>query len=329
MITNIQEYDKKFTVFVTKFIFRMKSIKIFLVFFAVVFFTGQETFAQRYGSSKQYWSVGASLNLLNYFGDLVPQTGMMSTDFSKSGLGLGIVANRKLNSMVSARFGLSYGAIKGDDFASDFSDTQNGGYGRYKRNLHFRNRLIELNGGIVIDFFKNNSYYYKRTSIPTPYVTLGLSALYSNPQAVTPESFGGTWVNLQPLQTEGKAYSKMALAIPFGGGVKFKASSNIDIAVEVGLRYALTDYLDDVSDSYPTNMSDMSDLAKAMSNRSTETKAMMTGGIRDTGAVSTAPIESKAGKGRGGSANDMYLVTSFSVNYIIGSSRYASKYRRR
>jgi hypothetical protein len=65
-------------------------------------------------------------------------------------------------------------------------------------------------------------------------------------------------VYLRPLGTEGqgipgyaaKEYKLTQLAIPIGGGVKYRITDNIHLGLEAGLRVLFTDYLDDVSTTY-------------------------------------------------------------------------------
>lgn len=49
---------------------------------------------------------------------------------------------------------------------------------------------------------------------------------------------------------EGKTYKKVAVCIPFGFGIQQAFDSYMGIKIEFGIRYAFTDYLDDVSGIY-------------------------------------------------------------------------------
>ena len=67
----------------------------------------------------------------------------------------------------------------------------------------------------------------------------------------------GAKTYLKPLSTEGegfiagkKNYDLTQLAIPFGAGVKFALSDNVNVGLEVGYRKLFTDYLDDVSSTF-------------------------------------------------------------------------------
>ncbi|MFB1004335.1 MAG: DUF6089 family protein, partial [Bacteroidia bacterium] len=69
----------------------------------------------------------------------------------------------------------------------------------------------------------------------------------------------GEWIELQPLATEGqettefndrKRYALTQIAIPLGGGLKFKLNHMWTLGVEYGVRFTFTDYIDDVSTTY-------------------------------------------------------------------------------
>lgn len=100
--------------------------------------------------------------------------------------------------------------------------------------------------------FIGASQRFKNLKLPT-YVFAGVSGLYYNPKAL----FDDKWVALQPLQTEilenGKDhYSRFALAVPVGVGVKFKIAKYMSINIEAGWRLAFTDYIDDLgAGDYP------------------------------------------------------------------------------
>jgi hypothetical protein len=51
---------------------------------------------------------------------------------------------------------------------------------------------------------------------------------------------------------KGSAYSLVHLGIPFGFGVRYGITKKITLSTEFGYYYFFTDFLDDVSDAYPT-----------------------------------------------------------------------------
>jgi hypothetical protein len=132
------------------------------------------------------------------------------------------------------------------------------------RNLSFRSDNFELYGAAKYDFIPYDPHHAKRKLL-NPFAFLGLGLTRFNPKA----ELNGHWYALQPLQTEGHKYSRTALIIPFGLGVKISCSQAIDFIVEGGLRKAFTDHLDDVSADHYQQVSSFNDpVAAALSNRS-------------------------------------------------------------
>lgn len=124
-----------------------------------------------------------------------------------------------------------------------------------RRNLSFNTNVWEL--GLQGDF----NFYRFMPGEPefrfTPYVTFGVSAFSYDPYAY----LNGDKYFLRSLEigTEGqgdtayrdrKPYSSMALAIPFGVGLKYSINHRINVGFEVVYRFTNTDYLDDVSKTY-------------------------------------------------------------------------------
>jgi len=134
-----------------------------------------------------------------------------------------------------------------------------------RRNLSFKSDNVELNGTIRIALFKSSARFYQRRTV-NPYVYGGVGLLWFQPKT----EYQGKNYKLRPLETEGIRYSPFVLNFPFGGGVKFKMNAFIDITVDGGYRYALTDYLDDVSSEFPEPGTLTDPIAIALSDRSGE-----------------------------------------------------------
>ncbi|MDQ2769130.1 MAG: DUF6089 family protein, partial [Bacteroidota bacterium] len=118
----------------------------------------------------------------------------------------------------------------------------------------------------------------------------------------------GTYVDLQPLKTEGQSttYSNYQVSIPFGGGIRYRINRNFDASLEVGWRYTFTDYLDDVSTKY----ADPGLLTTAY-------QQYFGRGISNNSNPQTAGFDN-AGNVRGISTkNDWYIVTGVTLNYIL------------
>ena len=133
-----------------------------------------------------------------------------------------------------------------------YSDSYSKNEYQKTRNLSFNSNVFEL--GIQGDF----NFFKFVPGDPfhnfTPYVTLGVGVFTYDPYAY----LDGQKYFLRPLGTEGqvanfpgrKEYGTMALAIPFGIGIKYSINEKVNISFEVAQRFTTTDYLDDVSTTY-------------------------------------------------------------------------------
>ncbi len=280
-----------------------------------------EAEAQQFSKRKQYNSVGVSLNAMNYFGDLVPKPSFSSLRFGATRPNVGLSISRRFYPRVTGRLALAYGRILGDDAKSaDASDPEQ--RFRRNRNMNFRNDIFELSAVGIVDLIENRNNYLKRPDF-VPYVFGGVAGFYHNPKGEVKESVGdlraGTFVNLQPLGTEGqnldgssnKPYSKTQFAIPFGAGVRYRINRNFDASLEIGFRKTFTDYLDDVSTQYAGV-----DLGSTAAN--------YFGGVGGAENTITDRIDGEfAGfnkaKGQRGTPDedDWYVQTGISLNYIL------------
>ena len=197
-----------------------------------------------------------------YLGDL------NTTHFNNSLPFGGIVIRKNIDRRFSYKAELLYLNIAADDRV-DATDTI-----AINRGLHFRSSVFELSGQIEFNFlpFEAGNALYTWT----PFVYTGLSFFQFNPQA---ENKDGLWVNLQELGTEGQGstsfpertkYPLTQLAIPLGGGLKIAVNPSFNIILEYGVRKTFSDYLDDVSTTYPEgigyNIADISNETYEMSD---------------------------------------------------------------
>lgn len=159
---------------------------------------------------------------------------------------------------ISARAELSWFNLKGED--SKASDS------RVVRNLSFYSNNFELNAVGIVNLIGQDQRFYNRSAFNV-YGLVGVGVLYMNPKT----EYQGEKYALQPLQTEGVSYSKFQFVIPYGLGVKFKASPMFNIGVEGVWRKTFTDYMDDVSGRFyadPASLS--SDLSRTLADRRLE-----------------------------------------------------------
>ena len=260
--------------------------------------------AQQFSKRKQYNSIGFSLNAMNYFGDVVPVTNFTSLRFGATRVGAGVSITRRFYPRLSGRFGLSYGRISGSDAKATDGVSDPDAIFRRNRNMDFRNDIIEASAVAIFDLIENRNNYLKRPDF-VPYVFAGVAGFYNNPQGLYSD---GTYVDLQPLKTEGQssAYSKYQVSIPFGGGIRYRINRNFDASLEIGWRKTFTDYLDDVSTNYAPNTSLSSTYQQYFGRDITLSRSGQFAGFDN------------AGNKRGTSdKTDWYIVTGVTLNYIL------------
>ncbi len=139
------------------------------------------------------------------------------------------------------RAGYNYGGVAGDDSQSEDSDQR-------QRNLNFK---TDINEFYIISEFNFLEYRISNDKYKfSAFLFAGISVFTFKPLG---NLGAGQWESLQPLQTEGQSipYGLVQVAIPFGIGFKVNVSKRIGLGLEWGPRKTFTDYLDDVSGTYP------------------------------------------------------------------------------
>lgn len=207
------------------------SFYIFFVFLIAVSTSVAQTKKRNF---KQH-ELGIMVGGAYYIGDLNPRK-----QFNLSQPAAGIFYRFTPNYRYAFRAGFNFGKIMGDDSQSDDAD-------QLQRNLNFKSQIYELNVVTEFNFLEyrisNDKYKF------TTFLFLGIDVFSYKPQA----NMGNYWIDLQPLHTEGqtKGYKLVQVGIPFGVGVKMNVSKKVGIGLEWGPRKTFTDYLDDVSGTYP------------------------------------------------------------------------------
>lgn len=248
---------------------------LFACFFAIQNSNAQFWFLGQNGNKsydgapfKPHSSVSFGLGSGNYIGDLAPLSGLSSVIVQTTRWNLGFQYTRHLKKNFSAKINLSYIRIAGDDnyFKNTGTFEPN-----YYRNLHFSNDIKELAVLGVYEIQGNPENVFKRAQL-SPYVYAGIAGFAHSPEArgsagrgLTPVQAG--WISLQEKENEGVAYSLINVAIPLGIGFRYKLGKLTDIGIDIGYRFTLSDYLDDVSDG---RFAMISPSSSTISNRSTE-----------------------------------------------------------
>lgn len=305
----------------------IKSAAIPVMFFVMLLsvFTAD---AQRFKNKYKYNAIGGSIGFTNYFGDLNPAENFYNFNFRTTGIALAAHYIKKLGTRISARGQFQVGTIYGND-----SKTKREGDAlfRHRRNLSFKNTIYELKADLIVDLWENRRDLRKRSDW-NYYVFAGIAGFYHNPKA----KLNGKWHALQPLGTEGQnidgvgvdgRYSKFGVAIPFGVGVKYKYKTFWDIGFEIGMRYAFTDYLDDVSSNYVdrTRFS-KDDPAYWLADRALESATSEEEIIYENGEYYVNGY-GREGEKRGDINTDWYWSYNFTLTYIIQPRFESPKFR--
>jgi hypothetical protein len=210
----------------------LKRLLIILAAFFVLFQSQAQT---RKRNFRQH-EIGIFLGGAYYIGDLNP-----TRQFFLSQPAAGLFYRFTPNYRYAFRTGLNFGSVMGDDSQSEDADQR-------QRNLNFKSRIIEHYVIAEFNFLEyrisNDKYKFSM------YIFAGINGFYFNPQG---NLGGGHWEDLRPLRTEGetKKYRIWQLGVPFGLGFKINVSKAIGLGLEWGPRKIWTDYLDDVSGTYP------------------------------------------------------------------------------
>ncbi len=277
-----------------------------------------EADAQQFSKRKQYNSVGVSLNAMNYFGDITPKPSIPSFRAGATRPNIGLSFTHRFAPRISGRASLSYGRITGDDAKAADQNDQDAKY-RYNRNMNFRNDILELSAVGIFDLVENRNNYIKRPDF-VPYLFGGVGVIHHNPKGENKQT--GNIVALQPLRTEGQSsgYSLTQIVIPFGAGARYKLNRNFDVGLELGFRKTFTDYLDDVSTNYVSDVSKLNGAdAQYFGWYATKGTALVPG---------TYDLNQQANGQRGKSnEKDWYTTLGVSVNYILAPKVRNPKFR--
>jgi hypothetical protein len=201
---------------------------------------------------------------------------------------------------------------------------------RHNRNLSFRSNIFELSGQFEVYLTREQQgHRYKiknargmKSYDYQLYLFGGVGAFYFNPQA----KYNGSWVNLQPLSTEGqglpggpKKYSRVSFCIPYGVGGKYAINKDYTVGLEVGLRKTFTDYIDDVSTVYYDNNA----LRAAKGNMAADlADPSLLNYPEELGGATSGANQSATGEVRGHSNwKDAYMFVNLTVTYKVPYKR--------
>ncbi|MEM6316658.1 MAG: DUF6089 family protein [Bacteroidota bacterium] len=260
----------------------------------------------------QHFEAGLMVGASNYLGDL---SGNSSTIYlSETKLAAGAFAKYNVNHLLALRAHFNYASVSG-------ADNNSGNRAIIDRNLSFQSNVYEY--GLVGEFNLLGYQPYNYESTFSPYLFGGIALFQFNPQA----DLNGQLYDLQPLGTEGQnlaaipertPYQTSGVAIPFGLGFKYTLTESLNLGFEIGARKLFTDYLDDVSLTYPGNA------AFAAEGASLEVIQLSNRNL--------SAVDVPEGTARGDdNANDWYFIAGFTISYnfldngLIGGRKRSGK----
>lgn len=269
------------------------------------------------------FGVGAS-NFLGELGgaDQIGTDGLKDLEFSMTRPTIAAGYRYKISPFFAARANLIYSRLNGDDATTNELFRQN-------RNLHFRTPLVEFSAQFEwYPLQERSGHLYRFKGVRgqkgtswSPYLFAGIGGFWFNPKA---QDQNGNWTALQPLGTEGQTagngskYSRIAMTVPMGIGVKYSLDKQWSIGFEVSGRMTFTDYVDDVSTEYYDEA-----LIRAANPGSEDAAAYLADpslGLEGqlSGIQSITP-----GQTRGDPTdNDAYMFAILSINYKLLKGRF-------
>lgn len=302
--------------------------KFIFALFAFLFMSNIANSQYYFYNDKYYngdidFEIGASFGAMNSLTDLGGNKGLgkgfiKDLNIKNTQVAAGIYAVATFKDIVGIRLEGTFGNVKGYDsiLKGDNSDAKN----RYQRNLSFKSPINEFSAMVEFHPLMLKNIDIATDEIPklSPYIMGGIGFFSFKPQT----NLNGTWVNLQPLRTEGqgfaeyperKKYELSQINIPFGVGVKYELGALFTARFEIVHRVLFTDYLDDVSTKYvdPTLFSSylspsQAALAQQLHNRS----------------ISTDPSFSQPDAIRGDSKdNDAFFTVNLKLGFNLGKKR--------
>jgi hypothetical protein len=195
----------------------------------------------------QTWEVGGSIGASGYMGDLNP-----SKPLKFSGIAAGVFVKANFDPYWGVGVHLTHGQITENDAKSNNELFR-------QRNLNFDTQLEEV--ALQVDFNFLDYFSGGGRKNFTPYIFSGLAgvifkptATYVRPSAANDGSSQAVTFPTYQYQTEDQQYryKTYTISIPYGAGLRYHLTQNWSLTSELGYRLAFTDYLDDVSGTYPS-----------------------------------------------------------------------------
>ncbi len=238
--------------------------------------------------------IGVTVGAMAYNGDLSPASPVDMVQQIRPAFG--VFTRTSFSNRFSAKFMINFGSVDGSDAFSPYP----------QRRLHFQSRITEV--GLTGEWHLIR-VRHTESSFTFPYFFGGVGAFHFNPKAKAPD---GSLVELQPLSTEGQGlpgyaapYQRFQVNFPIGVGIRFVLSDRWSATLEMGGRFLLTDYLDDVGGAevnYADVYNNRGPLAAYFSNPN----------------LPNEPVDTRYR--RGVASRDWYYLGALMISYNFGDS---------
>ncbi|RYF91096.1 MAG: hypothetical protein EOO03_02190 [Chitinophagaceae bacterium] len=309
----------------------LKKITLGTTFFLLFAFnksaTAQYFYNENYYNTDLLFELGGSIGAMNCLTDIGGTKGFggkftKDLNMGNTNMVAGIYFGALYQDKVGLRLEANFGKVSAHDSVLVDVPMKDIARARYNRNLSFRSNITEVS--LIAEIYPLSfiDWEMKDKDPPrlSPYVMGGVGYFKFNPQA----NLNGTWVNLQPLSTEGqgfkeypdrKPYDLNGISIPFGGGIKYEVSPLLNIRAEFLYRPTNTDYLDDVSTTYIDKDNDF------LNNGFTGARFTNAYALTDRQRGEYAP-QTLPGKKRGNpNDNDNFFSVNLKVGLLLGRER--------
>lgn len=189
-------------------------------------------------TAQKGWELGGWLGTSFYFGDLNNRLNV-----TQPGIAGGLNARWNFNTRISLKNSISFGRVGASDADSPNNFERS-------RNLSFNSNIYDFSSTVEFNFF--NYVHGSNNENFTPYLLGGASIFRYNPTT----ELDGVKYELKDYGTEGQAigseYFGLSAGAVVGAGYKWDISYDLSLNIEYSYRILFTDYLDDVSGTYPS-----------------------------------------------------------------------------
>ena len=200
--------------------------------------------------------ISPSAGTMVYYGDLT-DTYPRIKNYTSLAYGGNLEAS--LSKTVGFRLSATRGEISYNDRTVDKNNDLLLDNPNFSRGLNFRTDIMDASASFVL--YADNDRRVKDDAFSAPYLTVGFGITKFDVFADLIDPEGGFYnlsdptlvqdgdyeTNVTELAIEGVEYDTRTWHIPVGIGLKFRVADRWNLNFETNVKYALTDYLDDVS----------------------------------------------------------------------------------